>query len=488
MQITKQGCESACRGAQGCPMRIGRRGFVAGLGASALALKTGLLDFASTLFADQPKPAGKPRVRAVFMRPKKQEDYWMSWPGQAYDAKAHQADYTKTLTDAAKELGVQLELTAEPLSNQGEVNTLLEQLKQAPPDGLIVTIMHMGCWGIVNELVAQRGDIPTIAFSPMGTSFTGHLQATREAPKTFVAATQDPKWLATGLRMLWAMHQMKNTRLGIVRGEETKDQPLDGIGTTLHHIPDSRYLDAWKKVETTDQMRAIADYYTKEAKKIVEPKPEDILNAAKAYVIIRQIMAADHCQGIAINCLPHVRNNLVPCGPCLAFSKLRDELVVAACEADWNAAISSRLTHLLFRRPGFMQDPAPNTVNNTLMGAHCTCATKLDGPDKPHEPFILRTHSEPNKGCAPQVLWRIDQPVTVMKFSGPGTILLGTGKVVANIDTPPSGGCRTSVELAMDGIADCRDCKGFHQLFIYGKLDREFRAYAALAGIKVVPV
>jgi hypothetical protein len=156
--------------------------------------------------------------------------------------------------------------------------------------------------------------------------------------------------------------------------------------------------------------------------------------------------------------------------------------------SDWNAAISSRLTHLLFRRPGFQQDPAPNTVNNTLMGAHCTCATKLDGPDKPHEPFILRSHSEPDRGVATQVLWRVGQEVTVMKFEGPGRMILGTGRVVANIDTPPSGGCRTSVELEMDNVADSRDCKGFHQLFIYGKLDQQFKAYAALAGIEVVPV
>jgi hypothetical protein len=178
----------------------------------------------------------------------------------------------------------------------------------------------------------------------------------------------------------------------------------------------------------------------------------------------------------------------VPCGPCIAWSKLNDELSVGACEADWNAAISLRLNALLNGRPGFMQDPAPNTVNNTLMGAHCSCPTKLDGPDKPHAPFNLRTHSEPDRGVAPQVLWRIGQDVTVMKFQGPGRMIVGTGRVVANIDTPPSGGCRTSVELEMDDIADCRDCKGFHQLFIYGKLDRQFKAYAQLAGIEVEPV
>jgi hypothetical protein len=60
--------------------------------------------------------------------------------------------------------------------------------------------------------------------------------------------------------------------------------------------------------------------------------------------------------------------------------------------------------------------------------------------------------------------------------------------VVSNIDTPPAGGCRTSVELAMDNVADAMDCKGFHQLFILGKHDKLFKAYGQLAGIEVLPI
>jgi len=147
------------------------------------------------------------------------------------------------------------------------------------------------------------------------------------------------------------------------------------------------------------------------------------------------------------------------------------------------------LTARLCERPGFMQDPVPNTVNNTFMGAHCTCPTRLDGFDKPHEPLILRSHSESSIGVSPQVLWRIGQKATVMKFEGGGkTMLIGTGKVVSNIDTPPSGGCRTSVELAMDDIPDCRDVKGFHQLFLYGDHSVILKGYCQLAGIQAVHI
>jgi hypothetical protein len=285
--------------------------------------------------------------------------------------------------------------------------------------------------------------------------------------------------------MLKTIWDMKHSRIVVVRGGKTVDRPLDVIGTTLHYIPRQRFADEYNKADTTDEMRQIAEYYRKEAKKIVEPKPEDILNAAKNYVVCRKIMAAENCHGYSMDCLGLVGSRTTP-PPCIAFMRLNDDGSVGACEADWNAAISLRLNRLLCDRPGFMQDPAPNTVNNTLMGAHCSCPSLLDGFDKPHAPFILRSHSESNIGVAPQVLWRIGHPATIMKFSGPGQIILGTGKVVANIDTPPSGGCRNSVELEVNDVADSRDCKGFHQLFIYGHLDREYKAYCQLAGIKVV--
>jgi len=426
----------------GCPLSMNRRSFLTTVAASAAATKMGLLDFASSLYAAQPKPIKKPVIQAVFARPKV-EKYWMGWPGAAYDIAARQRQYTRILTSAAKKFGVRLDVRTEPLDSDNAVSAYLEKLKKQPPDGLVVTCMCLhysgsGSWPHVNNIAKNRGNIPTIVFSPMGTSFTGHLQGTRNIDGVFTAATQDLGWLEFGMRMLNTIWEMKNTRICIVAGNKTHDRKLNVIGTTLRYIPSKRFLDEFKKVQDSDEVRAMADYYTKNARKIVEPTKEDILTAAKNYFVCRRLMAAENCQGISMDCLGPISRRLMQ-PPCLAFSRLRDEGGLGTCEADWNAAISTRLTNLLFDRPGFMQDPAPNTVNNTLMGAHCTCGTRLDGFDKPPEPFILRSHSESNVGVAMQVLWRIGQKVTIMKFQGPESIILGTGRVLRNIETPPRG-------------------------------------------------
>lgn len=473
----------------GCPLLIDRRKFLSSAGTLAAVTRLGLFDFTSSLLAAEAQTA-KPLIRAVFVRPKV-DRYWMGWPGATYDIKARQRQYTKVMTDAANQFAVNLEVIDEPLHDPAKVDEFLDNLKKSPPDGLIVTSMclhHPGfdSWSHTNNIAKNRGEIPTIIFSPMGTSFTGDLQDSRDIPGVFVAATQDVNWLNFAMRMHSTIHKMKTTRLLIIHGDKTLDKKLDVIGTTLHYIPRNRWPEEFNKTETTDEMRAIADYYTRQAKKIVEPKADDILNAAKNYFVAKRLMAAENCHGISLDCLPLVRDRLIPCPPCIAWMRLNDEGSVGACEADWYAAISMRLISLLFDRPGFMQDPAPNTVNNTLMGAHCSCPTKLNGFDKPPEPLILRSHSESEIGVAPQVLWHIGQKVTVMKFgTDPEKIILGTGRVLRNIDTPPSGGCRTSVELEMDDVPEVRDTKGFHQLFIYGDLELPLKAYCRLAGIKV---
>jgi hypothetical protein len=61
-----------------------------------------------------------------------------------------------------------------------------------------------------------------------------------------------------------------------------------------------------------------------------------------------------------------------------------------------------------------------------------------------------------------------------------------TGTVTGNVNTPPAGGCRTSVEVAMDRVEDSRDVLGFHQVVFYGNHRRDLDAFCQMYGIKVI--
>jgi len=94
----------------GCCRSMGRRDFMITVGASALAAHSAVMGMASAAAAPRPEKKGRPRVRAVFLRPKV-DRYWMGWPGAAYDIKARQADYTQRMRDAAKALDVELQVS-----------------------------------------------------------------------------------------------------------------------------------------------------------------------------------------------------------------------------------------------------------------------------------------------------------------------------------------------------------------------------------------
>ena len=84
-----------------------------------------------------------------------------------------------------------------------------------------------------------------------------------------------------------------------------------------------------------------------------------------------------------------------------------------------------------------------------------------------------------------QVLWRREQEVTLAKFQKASKMLIGSGTVVGNVETPPAGGCRTSVEVRMKDTEDVRDVKGFHQLLMYGDHAKDLRDACQLLGIDV---
>jgi hypothetical protein len=73
-----------------------------------------------------------------------------------------------------------------------------------------------------------------------------------------------------------------------------------------------------------------------------------------------------------------------------------------------------------------------------------------------------------------------------VQFFKPDALYLDTGTVAGNVNTPPAGGCRTSVEIRMDEIEDSRDVLGFHQVVFLGNHRRDIESFCQMYGINVV--
>jgi hypothetical protein len=430
-----------------------------------------------------------PRVKAAFVRRK--GDYGFGWPGAIYDGEAALKNYTQEIQKTSEELGLDIEIEPQPIYDNEAADSFINQLTTECPDGALVVLLdrQQHAWPTANRVI-ETG-IPTIVFAPIGAAFTTNVREPAKRTGAYVVSSMDFDAVKYGLKMIKAHKQMCESNVIILRGDQRSEKEVENLGTKLKILPVEKFgveydnvgsPTARKEKEETEEVRAIAQEYVKQAQKVVEPSESDVINAAKTYVAAKRILEQEQGDAIAMDCLGPARRGRFPV-PCLAWSKLNDAGIPAGCEADLNATLTQMLVQYLFDKPGFQQDPVPETVQNALIGAHCSCPTKLNGFQGSSEPFNLRCHHS-RTGVAPQVLWHEGQEMTIAGFMGQDKMLVYSGKVLGNVSIPPAGGCLTSVIVEVEGISDVVDVKGFHQIFFYGNHERQLRAYCQMFGIQ----
>jgi len=455
-------------------------GLLASLGEEAAAREGP----AATDYVDVQSLRPKPEVRIAASFLELPRPYWLGWPGTTYDLDGHQKEYSALLNASAQRLGIMVEKEAQPLNSDATVDGWIAKLKDQKPDGVLVILQHIHAWNWANR-IADETKLPTIIFAPVGTAFTGHLAGPSRKTGVFVISSLDWSAVEAGLRMIRAKRMFEETRVLWIRGNQRNETVVERLGTKVRAIPRDTFNQEFDKQPVTDEVRDLAADLRKHALKIVEPNEEDAINAMRAFVTAKRLLAAENAHALSMDCLGMVGAKLVPTPPCGAWTLLQDAGITAGCEADLFGAMSLMMTSYLLDRPGYMNDPVPETVHNTLIAAHCTSGTRIAGFDQPPAEYILRNHSESALGVAMQVLWPEGQPITLVRFTGPNEMIIDTGKVVGNVQTPPAGGCRTSVEIALDGVEESRDTLGFHQVVTLGNHRRVLEGFCQLYGIKV---
>ncbi|HIE52635.1 MAG TPA: hypothetical protein EYP85_12840 [Armatimonadetes bacterium] len=471
------------------PGQITRRAFLRTAGAGALGLGMWLGDknarvSASTTEGQPLRAAGKPRVHLGFVRfPERTRK---GWPGFDYDVEAHQREFTRKLHTWAQELGMELSVHSEPLQEKETVNRFLDRVRGEPGEGTVLVVLTRYLWGVIGQITDAVQ--PLVVFAPIGTSFAPQALGVADKPGVFLASTLDEQALRYGLRMFKAAWQLRHSRVLVIAGKAETDRSVDKWGTQLHYIPWRRYPETLEQVKVTPEVEQLADFYLRKAQKVVEPSREEVLTAARIYVACKHLLTEAQAQAITMDCLPHRPGRTTP-PPCIAWSKFNDEGIPAGCEADLYPTLTLMLIRFLFDRPGYMGNPVAETEKDWLLIAHCTSALRLRGRDEPGIQFLLRSHAESGKGAVIQALWPEGEEVTVARLLNPRQMLLGSGRVVANLPHPPAGGCRTTIALALDVPPDLRQLRNFHHPVVFlGNQVKRLRAFCQLYGVEVVPL
>jgi len=435
-------------------------------------------------FVDPTKLRPHPKVRieaAILEQPR---PYWLGWPGTTYDLDQRQKEYRALLAKSCQRLAVELQEEAKPIEDEAGMNAFLKGVQESKPDGVLVILQHMSCWGWVGRLAKEAG-VPLIVFSPIGTSFTGHVAGISRQQGVYVVSSLEWPAVADGLRMIRAKRMFEETRVLWIQGNKRNETVLDRLGTKVRAIPRNTFNELFDRMPVNEEVKDVASSFRKRAKKVIEPTWQDSLNSARVYTTAKRLMKDEQANALSMDCLGMVSAKLVPTPPCGAWTILQDLGVTCGCEADLFGAMSLMLTSYLLDRPGYMNDPVAETVKNLLIASHCVSGTRLNGFDQKPAPYILRNHSESALGVSVEVLWPVGQPVSLIRFQNTNELILDTGTVVSNVSTPPAGGCRTSVEIRMDNIEDSRDVLGFHQVVTLGDHRRVVEGFCQMYGVKV---
>ncbi|NLY00787.1 MAG: hypothetical protein GXY83_32225 [Rhodopirellula sp.] len=471
-----------------CSCGCDRRDFLSAMGMAAGTLALAPL----TAKAGEPGPLRQKTaavVRAVFLYPPSQTfggpDGWWSWPGNDFDAEKRQEQYAAELARVAEKLGISIVCDGPAVASAADAQRVAGELGAAKPDGLLVIMFYNRSLGEADLLLKTAEDlgIPAVFFVGLGVKH-GPVSHYRRPGVYFIQSLDNLQAIEYGMRMIHAKKRMGQSRLlSITEAPEPREGTEPFLGTTIRVIPFARYADTFHSVPIGEEGKALIESVKAGAKEIRGIAPEALENAARAHLAIKKLLADEQADGVTMNCLK--RGMLKPC---ISFATLNGQLVPAACENDLPAVYTQLLGQLLTGRPGFQHNPCYDTEKNHYYASHCTCPTKVYGPEGTDLPYLLRRFAHTNEGsCAIQVFWNPGDPVTMVRYypGDPPALDVYAGKVVASHPMPPAAGCTTNVEIELTDRDDACMVRGHHNLLFCGDYARQFRLFTQLYRMKL---
>ena len=377
-----------------------------------------------------------------------------------------------------------------------KLDDIAAKVKQADGALLFHLSGHGGGAPALGKLVDTG--VPSAVFSQ---PFSGHgwmyfpnLQ--KAGKKVVLLPTSDWGELDRVVALMRVAPWLRQTRILVVgppRGTAAAcnaEQVKKRLGTEMIATPNDKVMKAHQAIDLKAAEAEAQEHWISKAKKVVEPKKEEIVNSARLYLAMKKLMTeagarattSSHCMGR-------------PAKGCLTYSKLNDLGLVGACEGDMDSTLTMLMFQYAFGVPGFISDPVIDTSQNALIHFHCTCATQMAGPSSKRLPFTIRTQSDSERGVSLDVELEVGKKVTCAKFINLDTMLISTGEIFKI--THDELGCRTQFWTRVPDARKmfmnwgCGVLKGgtmalLHRDVFYGDHLQDIKHLGVLMGFKVI--
>jgi L-fucose isomerase-like protein len=244
-----------------------------------------------------------------------------------------------------------------------------------------------------------------------------------------------------------------------------------------------------ENLESADEkkVKQLAEQWMKEAQDIGEPSIKDVAESASLYLAVKSMLEETKANAMTINCLELMHRLNLP-APCYALSKLQDEGITAACEADITSLLSMMTLSYLAEKPALMGNiVSANPKNNVIMVSHCVVPTKMMGSNQPSSPYILRDYHGSKTGVTAHVDLPLGQEVTVARLSRTlDKLLLLSGEIIGCRETVT---CRTTISIKTNDARKFIDYAfGNHHAVVYGNHIKQATSLAKALGIEALEI
>lgn len=253
-------------------------------------------------------------------------------------------------------------------------------------------------------------------------------------------------------------------------------------GVEWKHIGSDKFLEIFKSSESGD-----ASVINGEANENRLPDGYDLSNPVKTYRIYKKLIADAGADAFTVNCIESTVHTGCNTSSCYALSKLNDDGIVAACEADVTTLMNMLIVSYSTNKPAFMCNPYLFPQDDRLFVSHCTAPTKHSYDSDEKDEFNLYTYFEiRDLPCGLQVI-KQPGPVTVTGISHDGMdkMVIVRGNLIRNTAFPS---CRTQFEIDVPGgikkLAECYE--GRHWALVYGDMSDKIAKSNEILGIETV--
>jgi hypothetical protein len=419
-------------------------------------------------------------------------------------------------------------------NNPTAYEKFIESMRSIPGTDLQVSSLKVNYQNpeeIVRIVHGQDMDILLLILPRMTFSFGGLCDAMGDLDIPVIVLTTNPGLIpidanlsaslrGNGANVTFAISQdqaLERVRIsaspGILEGRRAVlyGRPFDSTTVTSHNLnedlvyrrtgvkiqfrPLEELAALYRETDANDAAREM-ERWKREAAEVIGVLDQTIIDACRLYVLLRSIIEKEGLSAVSIDCLGFTLspNPILPY-PCLAFSRLRDEGVTAACEADVCAMLSSMFLEEISRRPSFMCNlMSMDPLGSKITVSHCVAPLRLNGPNAGQMKYRLHDYHGSRRGAVPEVEFPLSGQVLIGGFSKDlKGFALWPGRIESQVmDTdrarsrsgPMNNVCANTMDVKIkDSDRFLQNIPGLHQIMVLCNYTRAFED--ALTGINV---